>query len=333
MSIKNQSKEIFNTNNSLKLSLICLTVTHLIWIIWRILYEYNIDLSYNEFTLFLFLCAPFCAEGSGLLLIWVFGLTIKQIYSSYFKGVSSPDKTPSTVTLLCYLISYFLIFVLFLYLKPIIYLNFTYFNNYLVFIYAFVNSIGAFIILIFKLICQVLSFKCRKKASASDNLLTIKKTNAEQKAGTGKFSIKKLLIISAVYLFVLTCSNSIIGRGLMIPYFESGILDILSVVMFLCFILYWIYILLAFAFAIKDSVTRKNQVTRSGLLNYLAFSSAYYLLVLTILYGLTRKFCGAAAGEQFENVWLINYSLYMILNYIGVLIILSVKTFQKPLPE
>lgn len=119
----------------------------------------------------------------------------------------------------------------------------------------------------------------------------------------------------------------------MIPYFESGILDILSVVMFLCFILYWIYILLAFAFAIKDSVTRKNQVTRSGLLNYLAFSSAYYLLVLTILYGLTRKFCGAAAGEQFENVWLINYSLYMILNYIGVLIILSVKAFQKPLPE
>lgn len=44
----------------------------------------------------------------------------------------------------------------------------------------------------------------------------------------------------------------------MIPYFEGGILDILSVVMFLCFILYWILILLAFALAIKDSVTKKK---------------------------------------------------------------------------
>ena len=119
----------------------------------------------------------------------------------------------------------------------------------------------------------------------------------------------------------------------MIPYFEGGILDILSVVMFLCFILYWILILLAFTLAIKDSVTRKNQVTWSDLFNYLTYSSVYYLLALTILYPLAGELSGATAEEQFENVWLINYSLYIILNYIGVLIILSVKAFQKPLPE
>lgn len=274
-----------------------------------------------------------CLYLFGLLLIWIFGLTIKQIFSAYFNDKHSPNKTPSTVTLLCYSISNFLICVFFIYLQSITYQVFIYFNNFLVFIYTFVNSIGAFIILIFKLICQVLSFKRRRTVSASDNSLAIKKTNTDQKASMGKFSIKKLLIFAAVYLFVLTCSNSLIGRGLMIPYFEGDILNILSVVMFLCFILYWIDILLAFALAIKDSVTPKNQVAWSDLFNYLTYSSVYYLLALTILYPLTGELSGAIAEEQFENIWLINYSLYIILNYIGVLIILSVKAFQKPLPE
>lgn len=325
---KNRFIEFFNPQNSLKLSLIYLTILYLFGTLLRPPFWYpyfNTDIE--------FLLIYGCLYLFGLLLIWIFGLTIKQIFSSYFNDKHSPNKTPSTVTLLCYSISNFLIFVFFIYLQSITYQVFIYFNNCLVFIYAFVNSIGAFIILIFKLICQVLSFKRRRTVSASDNSLAIKKTNTDQKASTGKFSIKKLLIFAAVYLFVLTCSNSLIGRGLMIPYFEGGILDILSVVMFLCFILYWIDILLAFALAIKDSVTRKNQVACSDLFNYLTYSSVYYLLALTILYPLTGDLSGATTEEQFENVWLINYSLYIILNYIGVLIILSVKAFQKPLPE
>ena len=332
MNKKNQFIEFFNTKNSLKLSLICLTIFHLFWKLLPPPLWYP-DFNNGIITFIESLLIYGCLYVCGLLLIWVFGLTITQIFSSYFNDINSPNKTPSTVTLLCYSISNFLIFALSFSLGQNAHPMFFIFNSYPVFTYAFVNSIGAFIILIFKLICQALSLKRCKTASASDNSLTIKKANTDQKAGTGKFSIKKLLIFAAVYLFVLTCSNSIIGKGLMTPYFEGDIHDILSVVMFLCFILYWIDILLAFALAIKDSVTPKNQVAWSDLFNYLTYSSVYYLLALTILYPLTGELSGTTAGEQFGIVWLINYSLYIILNYIAVLIILPVKAFKKALPE
>lgn len=326
MSIRKQITEFFNTKNSLKTSVICLTIFHLFWKILPPPFWY--PTLENGLIIFIgALLIDGCLYTCCFLLIWAFGKIIKQIALSYTSGTHNPCKPPSTITLSCYSISYLLISILSYHLGKTAHPFFFIFNSLPVLAYACVNSIGAIIILIFKLICQALIPK-RNRATFNPNFnsctpLPITETS------TSKLNIKKLLSIAAVYLFVLTCSNSLINKGLMIPYFTDNLIDILlSIVMLLCFVLYWRYILLAFALAIKDRFTQKN-ITSSGLINYLTFSSAYYLLAITVLFPLIGSFCQPTDGEKFGLIFIVNYSLYIILNYIGVLIILLVKAFRK----
>ncbi len=187
-----------------------------------------------------------------------------------------------------------------------------------VFVYALANAIGAFIIIILKVIHQGLLLKRGYTAFASKPTAWL----TSKKVDTDKLSNKNLLIRAAICLFVVTCNNILINKGIIIPNFKGNLIDIvLSVVMLLNFVFYWYYSLLAFIRAIKSSFAP------NGLVDYLTFSSGYYLLAVSVLLPLVGRL-SLSTSDHLGLFFIVYFSLYIILNYIGALIIQLIQALK-----
>ncbi|WP_239324965.1 hypothetical protein [Snodgrassella gandavensis] len=180
------------------------------------------------------------------------------------------------------------------------------------------NAIGAFIIIILKVIHQGLLLKRGYTAFASKPTAWL----TSKKVDTDKLSNKNLLIRAAICLFVVTCNNILINKGIIIPNFKGNLIDIvLSVVMLLNFVFYWYYSLLAFIRAIKSSFAP------NGLVDYLTFSSGYYLLAVSVLLPLVGRL-SLSTSDHLGLFFIVYFSLYIILNYIGALIIQLIQALK-----